>query len=115
MLSIFDGIWAQASLLHLTKSEMPLAIEKCANALKDGGLFYASFKKGFGEKLDNDKRFFSYYQSSELKQIFQQTNHFSSIEVIEDKNDTMQRNDLVWLTVVAKKKPKPILKIKQRI
>lgn len=42
----FDGIWACASLLHLTPTELPRALELAGDALKDGGVLYASFKYG---------------------------------------------------------------------
>ncbi len=42
----FDGIWACASLLHLTKEEIVPVMKKLSAALKDGGSFYVSFKYG---------------------------------------------------------------------
>ena len=43
----FDGIWACASLLHLSsKDEVASVVTRMANHLNPGGCFYASFKYG---------------------------------------------------------------------
>ena len=39
----FDGIWACASLLHITTYEMVSVLNKCYNALNSGGVMYCSF------------------------------------------------------------------------
>jgi SAM-dependent methyltransferase len=38
----FDGIWAQASLVHLSTDEVEAVIADCFTLLRPGGLFYAS-------------------------------------------------------------------------
>lgn len=42
----YDGIWACASLLHLPKEEIVLVIERLSPYLREGGVFYMSFKYG---------------------------------------------------------------------
>ncbi|WP_295632832.1 bifunctional 2-polyprenyl-6-hydroxyphenol methylase/3-demethylubiquinol 3-O-methyltransferase UbiG [uncultured Mitsuokella sp.] len=42
----FDGIWACASLLHLTKEDIVSVIQKMTDVLNTGGIFYVSFKYG---------------------------------------------------------------------
>lgn len=42
----FDGIWACASLLHLTKDDIVIVMKKLTHALNEGGSFYVSFKYG---------------------------------------------------------------------
>lgn len=46
----FDGIWACASLLHVSRSELPAVLGNFHRALKTGGVMYASFKYGGGEE-----------------------------------------------------------------
>lgn len=56
---VFDGIWANASLLHLTDFELRHVLEKLLNALAPGGWLCASFKRGTGMRIDENKRFFN--------------------------------------------------------
>lgn len=43
---VFDGIWANASLLHISLEGLPAILTRLARALKPGGVLYASFKHG---------------------------------------------------------------------
>ncbi len=53
----YDGIWACASLLHITKEELPNILSKMRNALVHNGVIYASFKKGDFEGVRNGRYF----------------------------------------------------------
>ncbi|MBE3512351.1 bifunctional 2-polyprenyl-6-hydroxyphenol methylase/3-demethylubiquinol 3-O-methyltransferase UbiG [Enterobacter cloacae complex sp. I2] len=53
----YDGIWCCASLLHVPSSELPAVMQKLADALKPGGVWYVSFKYGTGERVQGERRF----------------------------------------------------------
>lgn len=53
----FDGIWACASLLHVPAVELPETLQRLARALRPGGVLYASFKYGCGERYYHGRRF----------------------------------------------------------
>ena len=53
----YDGIWCCASLLHVPLEELPEVFRRLAQALKAGGVLYASFKYGQGEREDNGRVF----------------------------------------------------------
>lgn len=53
----YDGIWCCASLLHVPSSELPEVMQKLADALKPGGVWYVSFKYGNGERVQGERRF----------------------------------------------------------
>ncbi len=53
----FDGIWACASLLHVPAAELPDVMQRLCAALKPGGILYASFKYGSGEREHHGRRF----------------------------------------------------------
>ena len=53
----FDGIWACASLLHVPAAELPDVMQRLCKALKPGGILYASFKYGSGEREHHGRRF----------------------------------------------------------
>lgn len=98
----FDGVWAMASLLHLKKEDLPLALDNCIGALKDGGVFFASFKVGNHTGFDDKGRFFSFYQQEELKELLENTGLFDKIE-FKLNEDNLQRADVSWISVFAHK------------
>jgi len=64
----FDGVWACASLLHLTKREAKEAVSRLTTALKPGGVMFISLKEGKGSRRENG-RFFQYYSEGELEDL----------------------------------------------
>lgn len=58
--SAYDGIWANACLLHVPKEELSDILSRIHRALKKGGLFYASFKAGESDGRDQFERYYNY-------------------------------------------------------
>lgn len=54
---MYDGIWACASILHLSRHELKLVLRSLYNALNPHGLIYASFKYGEFEGERNGRYF----------------------------------------------------------
>lgn len=65
---LFDGIWACASLLHLNKHEIKSVIKKMVDYLKEGGVFYMSFKYGDYQGIRNG-RYFTYLNEESLQSL----------------------------------------------
>ncbi|MBW4707277.1 class I SAM-dependent methyltransferase [Roseobacter sp. YSTF-M11] len=63
---IYDGIWANFSLLHAARSDMPRYLAALAQALKPAGRFHIGMKTGTGSKRDAIGRFYTYYTDAEL-------------------------------------------------
>ena len=66
---VYDGIYANFSLLHAPKTEMPRHLQRIARALKPGGVFHIGLKTGTGEKRDPIGRFYAYYEDEELTEL----------------------------------------------
>ena len=66
---VYDGIWANFSLLHLPRDEMPDTLSRLSRALKPGGVFHIGLKLGKGEARDRLGRFYTYYQEDELTKL----------------------------------------------
>jgi SAM-dependent methyltransferase len=64
----YDGIWANFSLLHAAKSDLPDALARIHAALVPNGLFHIGMKLGTGEHRDAIGRFYAYYSEGELLQ-----------------------------------------------
>jgi ubiquinone/menaquinone biosynthesis C-methylase UbiE len=75
-LGSFEGVWANASLLHLTKEELKAVLQTIYKIIVPGGILFASFKKGSEEKYLEEakydtvtKRFFSLVDIVEIRDL----------------------------------------------
>ena len=64
--ALYDGIWANFSLLHANRSDLPGHLKAINTALKPKGLFHIGMKTGTGAKRDGLDRFYTYYEEEEL-------------------------------------------------
>ena len=72
-IALYDGVWANFSLLHAAKTDFPTYLKAIHTALKPGGLFFISLKSGKGEKRDQLGSFYAFYQVDVLENLFLQT------------------------------------------
>ena len=99
----FEGIWACASLLHVTRRELSTVLARLARALKPNGVLYMSFKHGDGERVE-DGRLFNDMDEAKLCDAL--LNHppleLSASWVSEDlRNDRGGRQP--WLNAIARR------------
>ena len=66
---VYDGVWANFSLLHATKRDFKTYIKAIYNVLKPRGVFSIGMKLGIGERRDKLGRFYAYYNRSELLKL----------------------------------------------
>ncbi|QIE46948.1 class I SAM-dependent methyltransferase [Pseudohalocynthiibacter aestuariivivens] len=66
---LYDGIWANFSLLHAPRALMPAHLAALRTALKPGGRFHIGLKTGKGEKRDAIGRLYTYYEADELSDL----------------------------------------------
>ena len=53
----FDGVFACASLLHLSNQDLIIVLNKISDSLKQNGILYASFKYGNIDRLESGRYF----------------------------------------------------------
>jgi SAM-dependent methyltransferase len=66
---LFDGVWANFSLLHAPRLEFPRHLRAIRQALRAGGPFYIALKLGKGEARDAIGRLYTYYEEDELTDL----------------------------------------------
>lgn len=98
----FDGVWACASLLHVSKSSMHDILAKISKALKDDGIFYCSFKYGDSER-EKDGRSFSDYNENDLKTLFTADLHLDIVEWWLSFDVRKDRSSEKWINIILKK------------
>lgn len=100
----FDGVWAMASLLHLPKQRLFPVLRKIHAILKEGGLFFASFRLGEGERITEEKRgnasmrrFYVYYRQEKLQDMFEA----AGFKDIKQELDTVETGE--WVGIFVRK------------
>jgi SAM-dependent methyltransferase len=66
----YDGIWANACLLHVPRADLPDIVDRIHTALKPGGAFYASYKAGQQEGRDRFGRYYNYPSPDWLRRAY---------------------------------------------
>ena len=95
----FDGIWACASLLHLTLPELTDVLRRLATALKPGGVLFTSFKYGQGEREHGGRRFTDLDEAS-LAALLQKAPYFTVLETWITRDQRPERPDDRWFNTV---------------
>ena len=96
----YDGIWAQASILHLEEHDLRVALTLIERALKRDGVFYSSFRKGEEDGYENGRwytnmtegRFLSFLPASLY------------VEKIWESQDVRPGVSRTWLSIICRKK-----------
>ena len=98
----FDGIWACASLLHVSMVELPKTIAKLYKALKKKGVMYASFKYGEG-MTRRGERTFSDFTESTVQKLMKDA-EFKIFECGITSDIRPGRSEEKWVNVIVGKK-----------
>lgn len=67
----YDGIWANFSLLHAPKDQLPRYLKALQTALRPKGVFHIGMKVGDGMARDGLERRYSFVQPGELKKLIE--------------------------------------------
>ena len=98
----YDGIWACASILHVSKNELGDVLRKMAAALKSGGVIYTSFKYGDFEGERNG-RFFTDLTEESFNELLSAVSGIT-IEKIWITSDVRPgRGEEKWLNLILRK------------
>jgi len=106
--SSFDGIWMNASLLHIPKEQVYLVLTKVISSLKPNGILYIKVKEGTGESFVPEanyghkeiNRFFAFYTMRELKKLL------LSYRMVVMEWNSKNVKTTKWISVIAIKNSK---------
>jgi SAM-dependent methyltransferase len=99
----FDGIWANASLLHVPRSALPDVLARVHRALKPHGLLFASFKSGGKEGRDTLGRYYNYLNDDELAAHLRAVGAWSSIDLHEGRGKGYDGVESGFVACMARK------------
>lgn len=99
---VFDGIWACASLIHLTEDEMRKVMKKLVQALKENGVLYFSVHKGDRDGIYHG-RYFHDYTRRELQSLMEEYPELEVVDIWTTQDVRSEKSDKLWLNVLARK------------
>lgn len=99
---MYEGIWACASLLHISEKDLPEIIGKLNLALKPKGIIFASFKYGKGERFDNGRHFTDMDEAG-IQKLFNSETGFVIRRLWQTSDVREGREDEKWIDVIAEK------------
>ena len=96
----YDGVWACASLLHLKYSELPDVMSRIVKSLKQGGVFYASFKYGEFEG-DRNGRYYTDMNESRWSELIALNKELVTDKIWITDDVRAGRKNEKWFNVIA--------------
>ena len=99
---LYNGIWSNASLLHLSLDEIGDFLCKIPHALRDGGVAYISFKCGIVTGTDGDGRFFTNISEQDAQHLIEKSTAISLVDMW-STDDKLNRDGFYWVNVIIKK------------
>ena len=98
----YDGIWACSSILHLSKNELRIVMNKMSRVLKAGGIIYTSFKYGNFEGERNGS-FFTDFTIDEFTDFVKEVKEMAIEEYWITGDVRPGRGDERWLNLILRK------------
>jgi len=98
----FDGVWASASLLHCPRPQLPDALTRISQALKDGGVAYLSFKWGDGDSVDDGGRHFTNFTEDSLTGLLGVLTDFTVIKIWTETKP-LRDGEQKWVNALVRK------------
>lgn len=98
---LFEGIWACASLLHVSSKSLQDVFKKCSKALKPKGVMYVSFKYGNFEGFRNDRYFLDLNEDTIGEYLVETGLIINEISITNDVR--AERHNEKWLNLILLK------------
>ena len=98
----FAGVWANFSLLHVSRKDFVRHLDQIHACLIDKGVFHIGMKLGTGEKRDKLGRFYTFYSEEELKQKL----HDAGFAVLHERTGSekgLAGSIEPWITILSQK------------
>ena len=96
----YDGIWAQASILHLEEHDLRVALTLIERALKRDGVFYSSFRKGEEDGYEKGR----WYTNMTERRFLAFLPASLYVEKIWESQDVRPGVNRTWLSIICGKK-----------
>lgn len=103
--SLYDGIWACSSIIHVEREKLPDILKKMITALKENGVIYTCFKIG-NQEIKEDGKYYNYMTKDMLENMIHKVDtHYDIVSYYESGTVTnINRPKATWGNYLIKKK-----------
>ncbi|NKN35109.1 class I SAM-dependent methyltransferase [Agrobacterium sp. a22-2] len=101
-LELYDGIWANACLLHVPKDDLQAVLARIQRATTPGGMFYASYKTGGPQGTDRYGRYYNRPSATWLSDTYRAAGWIDA-EIDHTTGGGYDGEPTDWLYVTARK------------
>lgn len=101
--STYDGVWANASLLHVPRAALGGVLALIFAALKPGGRFFANYKAGGTAGRDRLGRYYNYPDRDALVEAYAQSGRWDMLSVTEYIGGGYDGARGPWIAVTAQR------------
>lgn len=99
--NLFNGIWANASLLHVSFEDHKKVFHRLYRALTKNGVLYCSYKYGNNQFSKNGRKFYS-FQKESFSNFIQEKTKFKIKKLWKSTDRRENRLDEYWLNCLLK-------------
>lgn len=96
----YEGVWANASLIHLQKREVEDFINRLSKVLSEEGVLYISLKEGMDEGVDEEGRYFNGLTIDDISLLLSRYQNYSIVENWISE-DALLRRDVRWRNIIV--------------
>ncbi len=97
----YDGVWANASLLHLPANEIEKFVLRLPLILKNGGVAFISIKSGIADGYDDKGRFFTNFTEEMMRGILAKSDSLDLIDCWRT-SDELRRGGFEWVNFLIR-------------
>jgi SAM-dependent methyltransferase len=99
--NVFDGVWANACLLHVPVGSLAGVLTSVRASLRFGGVFFATFKAGDREGRDRLGRYYNFPNRVELESCYARAGHWTSLSIKEGVGSGYDGVERLWFACTA--------------
>lgn len=100
----YDAVWANASLHHVPRTQLPSILQSIFQALKPGGLHFANYKRGATDSRDVNDRHYSHRTLPDLREIYGSSADWEIVSSLEyEGGGDYEGSNSPWVAITVRK------------
>ncbi|MDF1846306.1 MAG: class I SAM-dependent methyltransferase [Parvibaculaceae bacterium] len=100
----YDAVWANATLHHVPRNQLPSVIQSIFLALKPGGLHFANYKRGSADSRDAKDRHYSHLTLESLRELYSSAADWEIVSSLKyEGGEGCEGSNSPWVSITVRK------------